>query len=176
MRLVFKTAFTNDDIQKLSTLSKPALEFNILEAMISRLRGEFAKQEPSIELRAADGVPIDQIDEDFEKTMKVIEDYIREIMATSTNDNMEYNIFSDLLGGGFSAAKVYTEYANELSFEQVIKMERVFDPKLVGFDPCARTSHKGDGDYCYEISPWKKEDFEREWAMRQLKECLSVLA
>ena len=169
MRLVFKTAFSNDDVQKLSQLSKPALEFNILEAMISRLRGEFSKQEPSISVRAADGVPIDKLDEEFEATMKVIEDYIREIMATSTNDNMEYNIFSDLLGGGFSAAKVYTEYANELSFEQVIKMERVFDPKLVGFDPCARTSHKGDGEYCYEIAPWKKEDFEREFGEEATK-------
>ena len=163
MRLVFKTAFSNDDIQKLATLSKPALEFNILEAMISRLRGEFAKQEPSIDVRAADGVPINKINDEFESTMKVIEDYIREIMQTSTNDNMEYNIFSDLLGGGFSAAKVSTEYANEFSFDQVLKVERVFDPKMVGFDPLARESHKGDGDYCYEIAVWKREDFEREF-------------
>ena len=120
MRLVFKTAFSNDDIQKLATLSKPALEFNILEAMISKVRSDFARQEPSLTMRASDGVPIEKIDEDFEKTMKVIEDYMREILDSATNDNMEYNIFSDLLGGGFSAAKVYTEYANELSFDQVI--------------------------------------------------------
>lgn len=169
MRLVFKTAFSNDDIQKLATLSKPALEFNILEAMISKVRSDFARQEPSLTMRASDGVPIEKIDEDFEKTMKVIEDYMREILDSATNDNMEYNIFSDLLGGGFSAAKVYTEYANELSFDQVIKIEKVFDVKLCGWDPLAIQSHKGDGEYCYEISPWKKEDFEREWGPEATK-------
>ena len=169
MRLVFKTAFSNDDIQKLATLSKPALEFNILEAMISKVRSDFARQEPSLTMRASDGVPIEKIDEDFEKTMKVIEDYMREILDSATNDNMEYNIFSDLLGGGFSAAKVYTEYANELSFDQVIKIEKVFDVKLCGWDPLAIQSHKGDGEYCYEISPWKKEDFEREWGPEAAK-------
>ena len=58
---------------------------------------------------------------------------------------------------------------NELSFDQVIKIEKVFDVKLCGWDPLAIQSHKGDGEYCYEISPWKKEDFEREWGPEATK-------
>jgi hypothetical protein len=44
MKFVFQTSLSSDDITKLDVLQKPAIEFNILEAMISRLRGEFANK------------------------------------------------------------------------------------------------------------------------------------
>ena len=40
MKFVFDTALSSDDLEKLSTLKKPEIEFNILEAMVNRLRGE----------------------------------------------------------------------------------------------------------------------------------------
>jgi hypothetical protein len=46
---------------------------------------------------------------------------------------------------------------------QVIKFERVYDPTLVGFDPLARTPHKGDGRYCFELFPKSRVEFEAEY-------------
>lgn len=163
VKLVFNTSITSDTAAKLDTLNKPAIEFNILEAMISRLRGEFAKQEPSISVRAADGVTLSQITDELIDQMEVVESYMREVLLSSTNDNLQYNIFSDELSGGYSAAKVYVDYTNEMSFDYQFKFERVFDPKMVGFDPMARESHKGDGQYCYEIIPMRRDAFEREF-------------
>jgi hypothetical protein len=163
VRMVFSSSITSDKAVNLSTLNKPAIEFNILEAMISRLRGEFAKQEPSISVRAADGVPLSQITDQLIDQMEVVESYMREILLSSNNDNLQYNIFSDMLAGGYSAAKISVDYTNELSFDYQFKVERVFDPKMVGFDPMARESHCGDGDYCYEIIPMKRDAFEKEF-------------
>ena len=57
MRFVFKSSLTDNEAATLADTGKPTIEFGILEAYISRLRGEFAKQQPSLEVRAADGVP-----------------------------------------------------------------------------------------------------------------------
>jgi hypothetical protein len=155
-RFVFETSLDSQEKDILTTLKKPIIEFNILEAYISRLLGEFAKHEPSIEITPADGVPIDL------ETIKLVEGHIRHIIYEANKNSCSYEVYKDLLSGGFSTVKVWTDYASNMSFNQVIKLGRVFDPTLCGFDPMARYSHKADGRYCYEIFPQAREDFERE--------------
>lgn len=163
MKFVYDTSLSEDDVSKLMVLKKPNIEFNILEAYINRRIGEFAEHEPSLQVRAADGLTTQQIDEKLIKTIEVVEGHIRDIIDSSSNDGLITNLYRDTMGGGFSVAEVYTDYINDLSFEQCIKVERVFDPTLCGFDPLARQSHKGDGDYCFKIVPRTKEDFEAEY-------------
>ena len=156
MRFVFKSSLTQDDLTKLRDLSKPIIEFNICEAYISRLRGEFAKHEPNVSVRAADGIPANKLNDEFIAMIDVLECHMRHIFFDTQNDGLEYKLYSDILAGGFSVAHVYTDYLNEMSFQQGIKVERVFDPTLCGFDPLARESHKGDGRYCYQLFPKTK--------------------
>lgn len=156
-RFVFKSSMTSDEVSLLKDQGKPQLEFNILESYISRLRGEFSKQEPSISVRAADGAK--NIDS---KTIDFVESHLRATLSDANNDGMEYDIYTDLLSGGFSVAKIYTEFASEMSFNQNILWRRVFDPTLCGFDPLARASHKGDGSYCFELYPKTKQEIEDE--------------
>lgn len=159
----------NDDAT-LADRGMPTIEFNILEAYISRLRGEFAKQQPSLVVRAADGVPIGMLDKQFTATLEVVEAHLRAIFFDGANDMLEYNIYSDLLAGGFSALRVYTDYVNEMSFEQNICIERAFDPTLCVFDPLARTSHKGDGRFCGELHPMTKDEFEDKFGADAIKD------
>jgi len=163
MKFVFKTSMTQDEEATLRDLGKPTIEFNILEAYISRLRGEFSKQQPSLTVRAADGVPVSMLTKDFIQTIDVIEAHLRAIFFDASNDKLEYNVYSDLLAGGFSVLEVYTDYVNEMSFEQNIYVDRVFDPTLTGFDPLARDSHKGDGNYCFQLFPKTRKQFEEDY-------------
>ena len=48
IRFVFESNLTGDEITLLQTMGRPQLEFNTLESKISRLLGEFSKQEPDI--------------------------------------------------------------------------------------------------------------------------------
>lgn len=155
-KFIFQTSMSSDDIALLKELQKPQLEFNILEAYVSRLRGEFSKQEPSFTVRAADGLKI--VDP---RMIDVIEQHLRAIMTDANSDNMEYDVYTDTLSGGFSVMKVYTDYVNEMSFDQNIHIRRAFDPTLCGFDPLATTSHKGDGRYCFELYPKSREELEQ---------------
>lgn len=163
---VFKSSLSDNEAATLAERGLPTIEFNILEAYISRLRGEFAKQQPSLTVRAADGVPLSMLDKKFTATLEVVEAHLRAIFFDGANDMLEYNIYSDLLAGGFSVMRVYTDYVNEMSFEQNICIERAFDPTLCVFDPLARDSHKGDGRFCAELHPMTREEFEKEFGTK----------
>lgn len=156
-RFVFCESVTEDQRSMLRRLNRPATEFNILEAYISRLLGEFSKHEPSITVSPAEDAPIPV------ETTKFIENHIRHTMYEADKNSFAYEIYKDLLAGGFSVAKVYTDYSSPMSFDQTIKWEKEFDPTLCGFDPLARASHKGDGEYSFALRPMLKDDFERRF-------------
>lgn len=156
-RFVFESSLKNEEITLLQTISKPQLEFNILEAYISRLLGEFSKQEPDIEVTADDQNTADPM------TIKVVEQHLRHSLTDAKNHHTKYEVYKDLLSGGFSTLKITTDYANPMSMHQVINIERVYDPTLCGFDQLAKYSHKGDGRFCFELFPMAKDDFLEEY-------------
>ena len=155
-KFVFEQSLTNDEITLLMTMNKPQLEFNVLEAYLSRLLGEFSKQEPDIEVSAYDENKADPI------IIKVVEQHLKHVFMDTDNTHLRYEVYKDLLSGGFSAVKAYTDYEHPMSMNQVIKFEKC-EPTLVGFDSLARQSHKGDGKFCFELFPKEKEEFMEEY-------------
>lgn len=156
-QFVFQSSLSEADRAALRETKKPILEFNSLEAFISRLRGEFSKQEPSIAVRLLDHSGLDP------NLPLILEGHLRSIFDEANHNGCSYEVYTDILSGGFSAMKVWTEYQHEKSFDQVIKIGRVYDPTLVGFDPLAVLPHKGDGRYCFELIPKTKEEFQAEY-------------
>jgi hypothetical protein len=135
---------------------RPQLEFNILEAYISRLLGEMSKQEPDIEVNADDQDKADPL------TIRIVQEHLRHVMLDIKNEHTRYEIYKDLLSGGFGVLKVFTDYENPMSMNQVINIERC-EPTLCGFDKITKFSHKGDGRFCFQLFPRAKEDFEVEY-------------
>lgn len=161
MRFIFDSNLSTDDIIKLQSINKPNIEVNVLEAMINRMMGEFSKHTPSISVHATDSVRIENLTEDYLKMMRFIESYLRFVFTSTSHENWQYKVFRDMLAGGYSVAELYTEYTSHMSFDQQIKVKRVFDPTMTGFDPLARDSHKGDGQYCFQLFPVERKEFER---------------
>lgn len=155
-RFVFESSLKSEELTLLTTLSKPQLEFNVLEAYISRLLGEFSKQEPDIEVSADDQNKSDAM------TIKVVEQHLRHTLTDSRNYNTRYEIYKDLLSGGFSTLKITTKYPYPMSSHQIIDIERC-EPTLCGFDQLARYSHKGDGRFCFEMFPKSEDEFHEEY-------------
>lgn len=155
-KFVFESSLTADEITLLMTINRPQLEFNVLEAYISRLLGEFSKQEPDIQVNAFDEDKADPI------TIKVIEQHLKHVFMDSNNEHTRYEVYKDLLSGGFSVMKVYTEYEHQMSMNQTIKISRE-EPTLCGFDKIARYSHKGDGQFCFQLFPKDADEFKEEY-------------
>jgi hypothetical protein len=170
VKFVFNTSLTAEDITKLISLNKPTLEFNILEAIINNQLGQFFMHEPGILVNAADGVKPEDMTPQFLDQIDFVESYIRQLINGASNDGLQYNIYTDTTGGGFSVVKVYTDYINEFSFDQKIIVEKRPDPTACGFDPLAKESHKGDGGYCYEKHPYTKEEIERTFGKSVTKD------
>ena len=156
-KYVFDTSINDQQKALLHRLHKPVVEFNIVESYVSRLLGEFAKHEPSIEVTPSDGNPV------AHELINLVEGIIRHIFYESNKDNFSYDIYKDILTGGFSVAKVWTDYVNPMSLDQMIYLAREFDPCLCGFDPMARQSHKGDGSWSFAIVPHTLEDFKQSY-------------
>ncbi len=156
MRFVFESNLSPDEISLLQGLGRPQLEFNTLASRIARLLGEFSKQEPDIMVTADDQDSVDWM------TLKVVEQHLRHVLLDIDNHHTRYQVYKDVLAGGFSVLKVYTDYAGSMSMDQVIKFERC-EPTLCGFDKLAKFSHKGDGNFCFELFPKSKEDFLQEY-------------
>ena len=154
-KFVFESSLTNDEVTLLMSMNRPQLEFNVLEAYISRLLGEFSKQEPDIEVNAFDEDKADSI------TIKVVEQHLKHVFMDSNNEHTRYEVYKDLLSGGFSTIKVFTDYEHPMSMNQTIKISRE-EPTLCGFDKVSRFSHKGDGQFCFQLFPQDKELFEEE--------------
>ncbi len=155
-RFVFDSCFTPEEIALLRNMGRPQLEFNVLKAYVSRLCGEWSKQEPDIEVSAFDDRDIDAV------SSKVISAHMKAVLSDEDNSHMVYGMYEDCLSGGFTVGKVFTDYRNSMSMEQNIYF-RKGDPLLTGFDPKATEEHKGDGQFCFEFYPMDEESLKRDY-------------
>ena len=151
-RYVFKENINEQQRTVLQQLNRPVVEFNVVEPSISMLLGEFSKQEPGIEVGPSEGVPVNQ------DVLNVVEGSIRHAIHSANKNSFSYEIYKDILSGGFSVARIRTDFSNPMSFSQDIFWEKEFDPTLCGFDPMARASHKGDGKFSFAIRPYLEEE------------------
>jgi len=157
-KFVFDSTLSSADKAALNDQGKPQVEFNVVEAYVSRLRGEFAKQLPSIEVTesyTADHVP--------PGLLRFVEMHLRARLYNANREGFLYNLYTDTLTGGYSAIKLFTEYDGERSFNQSINFDRVFDPTLVGWDVLAVKSHKGDGNHCFEFFPKSIDEIKEQY-------------
>ncbi len=157
-RFVFSSTLSDDDVTNLQDLQKPILEFNILEPYVSRLCGEFSKQEPQIEVSASHDTPL-PVDV---QTVQVVDGILRDRFDDARKQGHTYEVFKDLMSGGFSVLEIYTDYQNDMTFDQNFKLRRVYDPTMTGFDPMAERIDKSDGNYCFYLYPKYLEDFKEE--------------
>ena len=155
-KFTFKTNLNDADESTLEAMGKPVVQFNIVYAYVARQCGEFSKQEPSIEVRASEGVQID------EQVIKVVEGHIRHIMSNAKKQNAQYMIYRDQMTGGFGEYEVTTEYAHDMSMDQVICLKRIDNPTMVGFDPMSKFRDKSDAEFYFKLHPIFKETFKKE--------------
>lgn len=162
-KFVFQTAVDDRQIAVYRKQKKPNVEVNVLESHINGLIGEFAKQEPSIEVSSAGEGQADVA------TINLVQGNLKHALDDANKNGFEGEMYRDMLSGGYSVGRLGTKYTNPMSFDQTPFFQRAFDPVLCGFDPMAQTRHKGDGNWCYESYPILKADFIEEYPQYDLK-------
>ncbi|HEX4044217.1 MAG TPA: hypothetical protein VHZ76_00945 [Gammaproteobacteria bacterium] len=157
-KFVFKTTLNQEMREDLATIQKPAFEFNTIESYISRLRGEFSKQEPSFTVsQSPDSGYVDP------QAAEILEGHLLHEMYQTRKAGTEYNVYSDQLSGGYGVLQVSPDYESPYTFNQRIVIERKFDPTLCGFDPTAQEVTKCDGEFCFEMVPLTEDSYKERY-------------
>lgn len=138
----------------LRALNRPIIEFNSSEVYLSKMVGEWAQHEPSINVSRAEGAPQIPLE-----VVHFLDGYCRHLLNEGNKNYFSTDVYEEMISGGYSVAKVYTDYEHEMSMRQRIFFEKCYDPTLCYADPMARARHRGDGNFCGELYPMAIEDF-----------------
>ena len=160
---VLKSTLSAKTKNSLSATNAPILEFNISEAFLSRLRGEFSQNEPGISVTIAETA---QNTPELEKTREIIEGHVRYILDEANRNGVQTSIFDEVISGGFSVGKVYTKYDEGKTFKQKIVFSKTYNSTLTGFDVLSREPSRKDSVYSFELFSYPKETFEEEFNIK----------
>lgn len=162
----YLTALTTDEKNKLLALGKPPVEFNFIEGLINTQLGDFSAQEPIPTAFLSNGAEVDDANLAM---LKFLENHIREKLSAAGSDNAGRKIYADQLGGGFGVGEIYLDYVGKYSFDKEPFWRWKKDPVMCGFDPMAEETHKGDGDYCFELEVRRADDAAQEYGINPEK-------
>ena len=146
--------------------SRPCLTMNRLPVYIAQVMGDARQNRPAIKISPVD----DQSDPEL---AEVYEGIIRHIESDSDADIAYLAALQQSCEGGFGHWRATTDYSDDMSFDQDIKIERIQNPFSVYWDNNATHPCKADADWCF-ITEWitteafdkrypKHKDEVRDW-------------
>lgn len=126
-----------DEAKLFERYNKIPLSFNKLGVLMNHLLGDQIQNTPNLQILPDENVPV--------RTAEIRAALIKNITFNSDAKSVYQNAFWQAIVGGYSAYRIGTEYVNNYSFDQEIKMYSVEDPNRCYWDISAKTKCKTDG-------------------------------
>jgi Phage P22-like portal protein len=101
-------------------------------------------------------------------TAKVFQGLIRHIENSCSADTAYDNAFEGAVRKGFGYFRVLTEFSNELSFNQDIKIARIDNDFSVYFDPYSKELDGSDAGHAFIAEELSKEEFNEQYPDAEL--------
>lgn len=150
-----------DDLYNLRKINKrPTLTINHTRSNVRRVLNNMRQQRPRVKVHPVS----EQADKD--KAQKY-QGMIREIEYRSA-EGEAYDIageFAVKMGWGY--ARIITEYIDETSFQQQLKLLAIRNPFTVYMDPAAREGTASDAEWCIISEKIKRSEYERKYPDRE---------
>ncbi len=147
--------------QRMIAERKPALTINVLPARERQVLNEQRQNRPQIQVSPID----DQADPD---TAEVLQGIIRHIEYESDADVASDTAAASAIRIGFGFMRLYTEYEDPKSFDQIIKIDRIRNSFSVYLDPSATKADRSDAKFGYVFTTLTKEEFKQEYPNSEL--------
>lgn len=135
---------------------RPCLVENHLLPFVNNVVNDIRQIQPSIIVKPADS------DADVD-TAEVMRGIIRNIEYVSKADTAYDKAAFNAISSGYGFIRVKTEYANPMSFDQEIRIERITNPFSVLMDPSHERLDGADSNYCFVFDDMDVADFEAEY-------------
>lgn len=136
--------------------SRPVLTINQMPQFVHQVTGDIRKMRPAIKVVGVD----DQADP---KLADLREGMIRYIENRSDASGIYYQAADSQVACGIGHVRITTEYADDTTFEQEIRIEAVDDPVAVLWDPDAKRLTKEDAQFCFVPADHSHEYFKEHW-------------
>lgn len=136
--------------------SRPCLTNNQMPQFVHQVTGDFRKMRPAIKVVGVD-------DQSDKKLAELREGMVRYIENRSDAAGVYFSGGDSQVGCGMGACRVITEYADDTTFEQEIRIATVDDGVSVIFDPDAKNIVKDDGNWCFVPVDYTPDFFKENW-------------
>ena len=133
---------------------QPCLTINKTQAFLHQITNDQRQNRPSIKVH-----PVDD-DADIE-TAEVIQGLIRHVEYSSNADVAYDTAVNSAAAIGFGYFRIVTGYADDDSFDQEIRFQRIRNPFTVYLDPCSQEPDGSDADFAILSTEVPRVEFAR---------------
>lgn len=146
-----------DDIrQEREQESRPCLTINRLPQFVRQVTGDIRRMNPSIKVLAADNAAT-------EETAEIYEGLVRHIQSASDASSVYEWAAECAAACGVGWFRIVTDWEDDASFNQEIRLEAVRNPLTVYYDPLSEKPTREDAAYIFITSKMPREDFEEQY-------------
>jgi hypothetical protein len=146
-----------DDLEARRTSEgRPCLKINKLAAFHDRIVGDQRNNRPAIKVH-----PVD--DAGDPETAKVLNGLIRNIEVQSAADVAYDTAYDGASACGMGAFRIITEYSDDDTFDQDIKIKRIKNQFTVFVDPACQEADFSDAEYMFITEKLPRETYQREY-------------
>lgn len=136
--------------------SRPCLVADKLNQYVHQVVNDGRQNRPSIKARPVDNVADKEVAKVFDGIIRHIEDASRAHVAYDTG--LEHAV-----DGGFGYWRIVTEYSDEMSFEQDIRIKRIRNRFCVYLDPDHQEPDGSDAKYGFILDRMPREEFKKAY-------------
>ena len=152
MNFVLRDQWTAIERSEFTRLFKPAMTFNKLYDATKKIAGEQRKNKPDLIVRSLTGKAT-------QEQINLRADLVRTISYQSQNDLVYQTAFKSALMMGYGAFQICLDYEKSKSFNRIARYELIPDTTRCGWDPTAIKPHKGDGNFCWRLYSYSRDEF-----------------
>lgn len=136
--------------------NRPCLTVDKLNQYIRQIVNDGRQNRAAIKVRPVDsGADV--------ATANVFAGIIKHIEERSSADAAYDTALDSAATGGAGYFRVLTEYANDDTFDQEIRIKRIRNPMSVMIDPASEEADASDMKFCFIVEQMDKDDFEKKY-------------
>lgn len=144
------------EVQQSRTLSnRPCLVINLLTKFVRQVTNDMRMNRPSVKV-----IPVK---DSSEETAKILEGMVRHIQVASDADIAYDTASQSQVIKGWGYFRVVTDYEDENTFDQVIRIKRIKNAFTVYYDPNCIEPDYSDAKYCFIVEDMPKAEFEKTY-------------
>lgn len=140
---------------KTMRVGRPMQTINRLPAFVDQIIGDARQNKVAIKVFAGEDGDVD--------VAQVYSGLIRSIESRSNSDFAYDTALEHSATFGFGAWRIRTDYVDDESFDQEIRIERIANPLNVYFDPASISPDYSDAEWVFVVDSISKDEFKRRW-------------